>query len=122
MYSCFFYFSGCHDALVRDSVLPPLENMTTEQEVLARYTVSTEEGRGLNADDQEVPAPVLASRTIQSRITSFTASQYRSYSNTLELIDQHCPVLIHGGAGTGKSFLLSTIDMHYASIGYIVSI
>ncbi|SAM02760.1 hypothetical protein [Absidia glauca] len=113
-------YKGCHDALVRDSVLPPLENMTTEQEVLARYTVSTEEGRGLNANDQDLATPGLASRTIQSRITSFTPSQYRSYTNTLETIDQHCPVLIHGGAGTGKSFLLSTIDMHYTSIGYIV--
>lgn len=54
-------------------------------------------------------------------MSNFTTSQYTAYSNALEDInDAKYPVFIHGNAGTGKSYLLDTIALHYKSLSYHV--
>lgn len=50
-------------------------------------------------------------------IEQFTPSQYAVYSNPLAHIDRKSPVLIHGGAGTGKSFLLDTLCAQFEGNG-----
>ena len=46
------------------------------------------------------------------RISNVTPSQHLVSLDTLELLDNGTPVLIHRSAGTGKSYVLDTIALH----------
>lgn len=109
-------FVACHDDLVYQECLPPLAHYSDTEAVQHAFAVAVEDGEGVNLSI----GANATHESVQSKIDAFTPSQYRSYCNALELVDAGHPVLIHGGAGTGKSFCLGTLNDHFSLVGYKV--
>ncbi|KAI9473375.1 hypothetical protein BDB00DRAFT_793478 [Zychaea mexicana] len=59
-----------------------------------------------------------ADHEVLRRLDMFSPSQYTAHSNALAAMEARTPVLIHGSAGHGKSFVLDTMDLHFQNLGY----
>ncbi|CAO3619298.1 unnamed protein product [Cunninghamella blakesleeana] len=114
-------YKACHDQLVEEGKLSPIPILIDSTIVQNMFTVAIQNERGINnIDVHNIDIYMKYSNILQEMINSFTKSQYTSYSNTLEHIDKTEPVLIHGSAGTGKSYLLKAIEIQYQLLNFSV--
>ncbi|KAJ2955692.1 hypothetical protein NQZ79_g8342 [Umbelopsis isabellina] len=62
----------------------------------------------------------LSHTELHERVSQLSPDQYTNFQTILRNVDDRLPTIVHGGAGTGKSFLLDTISLHYSQLRYTV--